>query len=327
MDREPLSEFGPVPALRSAFADNLREERRRVPVLPILLFCLTVLTTLVAGFFQDLEFSSATAQEAQLRLQQVWNNPLEILAGWPFALSILAILLAHEMGHYLTCRYYGIRASLPYLLPAPPFGISFGTFGALIRIRSMFLDRKQLFDVGIAGPLAGFVVLVPVLMIGVALSGAWSPQESVGPTLEFGEPLIFQLATRLLYSGDPAFIRLHPIGWAAWFGMLATSLNLLPSGQLDGGHIVYALFGARVHRWVSIATFVGLILLSLVSWPTPGYLLFAGILLVMRFRHPPPFFGNRPVGRGRWIPAGIAAIIFVLTFIPFPLRWVERLGG
>ncbi len=298
-----------------------REKR----LLPVLLLGLTCLTTLAAGFFLDLGFSGSAA--AAERLGRLVTRPWEILSGWPFAVSILAFLLAHELGHYLTCRHYGIRATLPYLLPAPPLVVPFGTFGALIRIKSLFLDRRQLFDVGIAGPLAGFVVIVPILVIGIALSVDYVPPEEPGLSLEVGEPLLFQLAVRLFFPGTGPDINLHPVGWAAWFGMLATSLNLLPIGQLDGGHVVYALFGERGHRLISVAVFVMLVMLGLSAWPMLTYLLFAVVVLVvMRFRHPPPLLGEGSLGRVRIWLAVVAAVIFVLTFIPVPVRLVEHVG-
>lgn len=298
-------------------------ERR---VLPALFLLLTCFTTLVAGFFLDVGFSVSDPASVGGRLLRLWSHPWELLAGWPFAVSILGILIAHEMGHYLACRYYGIRATLPYLIPAPPPLVPFGTFGAVIRIKSMFLNRRQLFDVGIAGPLAGFVVAVPVLVAGVWMSVDYVAPIEPGVTLEVGEPLLFQLAAAVFYRGAGPDINLHPVGWAAWFGMLATSLNLLPIGQLDGGHIIYALFGEQGHRRCSLAVFGGLVGLGLFSWPMLTYLLFAVVLLLMRFRHPRPLLAEASLGRFRWWLALAAAVVFVLTFIPVPVRVVEHIG-
>ena len=295
-------------------------------ILPAVLFLATCLTTLAAGFFLEIQFSTDSAEEAVRRVVGLVSNPAGLLAGAPFAISILTILLAHEMGHYLACRYYGINATLPYVLPAPPPLMPFGTFGAVIRIKSMFENRRQLFDVGIAGPLAGFVFILPVLAVGVKLSTEYTAINELDSFLEFGEPLLFQWAVALFYEGEGAYLRLHPIGWAAWFGMLATSLNLLPIGQLDGGHIVYSLFGSRGHRKVSYLTFAGLVLLSLASWPMLGYLIFALVLLLMRFRHPPPLFPGAEVGRGRVLLAVVGLVVFLLTFIPVPVQFVERAG-
>jgi membrane-associated protease RseP (regulator of RpoE activity) len=297
-------------------------------VLPLVLLLLTFLTTLTAGFLLHLHFVARDEAEFVHRMLGVWNQPGDLLNGLPFALAILTILLAHEMGHYLTCRYYGINATLPYVIPAPPPLVPFGTFGAVIKIRSLFRDRRQLFDVGIAGPLSGFLFIIPAMIIGLQGSGEFVVSESLEMTLEFGEPLLFQWGAELFYSGgDGMGINLHPVGWAAWFGMLATSLNLLPIGQLDGGHVVYALFGRKVHLIVSYMTFASLIGLGLHSWPMLGYLLFAVVLLILRFRHPRPFIDLPMIGPGRTIVALIALVIFVLTFIPVPVQVVEHMGS
>lgn len=265
-------------------------------------------------------FISQSGGEISSGLSSVWNNPLELLSGLPYAVTILAILLAHETGHYLACRYYGINATLPHLIPAPPFVVPFGTFGAVIKIKSMFGDCRQLFDVGVAGPLAGFAVVLPALILGLRLSTQFAPVDIEGPRLEFGEPLLFRIFAELFFAGDPSLINLHPIGWAAWFGMLATSLNLLPIGQLDGGHVVYSIFGQKAHRAVSFATFAALVTLSFASWPMLGYLLFAVILLILRFRHPPPYIDNPVLDRSRRTLAIIGLVIFLLTFIPIPVQ-------
>ncbi|MCK5352478.1 site-2 protease family protein, partial [bacterium] len=279
----------------------------------------TVVTTTGAGFFWHVSFVSQSSGEAMRRLSGVFNHPLDLLNGLPFAFTILLILLAHEMGHYLTCRYYGIDATLPYLIPAPPPFNPFGTFGAVIKIRSRFPDRRQLFDVGIAGPLAGFIFIIPSLIVGLQLSIPFSSTDPSQGTLEFGEPLIFHLAAMAFFPGEAgAPISLHPIGWAAWFGMLATCINLLPIGQLDGGHIVYGLFGARIHRIISFVAFGALVGISFYSWPMLGYLLFALILIFIGFRHPRPGAEFPRLGRGRVLLALIGLIIFVLTFMPVP---------
>ncbi len=291
------------------------------------LLVITVLTTLVAGFLLDLEFSTQSGEEAMAQIYGLLHNPLGILAGAPYALAILAFLLSHEMGHYLTCRRYGINASLPYVIPAPPPIMFFGTFGAVIRIKSLFKNRRELFDVGIAGPLAGFTVLLPLLALGIALSTEFHGFESIDAGLQFGEPLVFRLMVNLFFSGDPAFIRLHPIGWAAWFGLLATSINLLPVGQLDGGHVVYALFGARAHRIVSYCTFAALVGLGFLSWPVLGYQVFALLLLFLRFRHPEPYNNFSELGSGRKWLALLALVIFVVTFMPVPVQIIEHVGS
>ena len=292
------------------------------------MLALTFLSTLIAGFFFHVGFVSNYEASELVTIRQLWEEPYQLLLGLPFALTILTILLAHELGHYLACRYYGIKATLPYAIPAPPILNPFGTFGAVIRIKSAFQDRRQLFDVGIAGPLAGFVFIVPALIIGLQNSREFIFYESVEQSWEFGEPLLFRWAAVLFYTAsDGANISLHPIGWAAWFGLLATSLNLLPIGQLDGGHIVYALLGNGGHRAVSYITFASLVLISLMSWPMLGYLLFALIIVILGFRHPRPQIDLSQLGPGRWILAILGLLILLLTFIPIPIQLVSHVGS
>jgi membrane-associated protease RseP (regulator of RpoE activity) len=313
------SEF-PYPAVA------LPPEKTKFVLPAVLLFC-TFVTSLTAGFMWHVRFVSQTPGEMAGRITGVLTNPMDLLNGLPFAFTILIILLAHEMGHYLACRYYGIKATLPYVIPGPPPFNPFGTFGAVIKIKSLFADRRQLFDVGIAGPLGGFIFIIPALIIGLQQSTELIFTGPMQHTLEFGEPLLFRLVASIFFPAGPdAIIRLHPIGWAAWFGMLATSINLLPIGQLDGGHIVYALFGTRVHRIISYISFGALVGISLYSWPMMGYLLFAFILLFLRFRHPSPRTEFPPLGMGRKIIALIGFIIFVLTFVPVPVRMIEHVG-
>lgn len=301
------------------------EPEKTALILPGVLFLLTVLTTLGAGYFFHLSFVIRSEEELMRRLTGLLANPMDLFNGLPFCLTVLLILLAHEMGHYLACRYYGIRATLPYVIPAPPIFNPFGTFGAVIKIKSPFQNRAQLFDVGIAGPLAGFVFIVPALIVGISRSRVFEFLGSTEAMFEFGEPLLFRWAAEQFFvAGDAASINLHPVGWAAWLGMLATSLNLLPVGQLDGGHIVYALFGARWHRIISYATFGALVVLGMTFWL--GYLLFAVVLVFIGIRHPRPRVEFSSLGRGRLWLALLALIILILTFIPTPVRLVEHAG-
>ncbi len=328
--------------------------RNRHPrwILHSVLLLFTVLTTLYCGYDYHVQFTTRSAAAAQHAWDLLASRPWLLLYGAPFSLTLLVILLAHEMGHYWSCRHHGVDATLPFVIPAPPFiplpppigwllgwagGFSmglgewirlpfnpFGTFGAVIRIKSLFFNRKQLFDVGVAGPLAGFALIVPALISGVWLSGEFVSSNQPGTVVIFGEPLLFQWATQVFFRGpEGSDILLHPIGWAAWFGLLATSINLLPIGQLDGGHMVYALFGPRVHRIVSITAFVGLIALNFFSWPALGYALFAAILAAMGFRHPPTYDDFTPLDRGRIWVAILGLVVFILTFIPFPIRILE----
>lgn len=282
---------------------------------------------MAAGFLLHVGFLSSRGEAAGDPLIRVLTHPMQLLYGLPFCFTILSILLGHEMGHYLMCRRYGIRSTLPYVIPAPPPFNPFGTFGAVIRIRSNFRDRRQLFDVGIAGPLAGFVLIIPALIVGLSNSAEFVMTDSLQDALEFGEPLLFKLAGSLFYTaGDGSHISLHPVGWAAWFGMLATGINLLPIGQLDGGHVVYALFGPRGHRIASILTFFTLVGLSFYSWPMMGYLLFALVLVFLGFRHPSVSVEPIPLDRKRIIIALLGLVIFVITFIPIPVRLIEHFG-
>ena len=302
-----------------------RPEKTKV-VLPVILFLSTIITTVAAGFLFHVHFVSESQEQWWGQITGVVTHPLGLLNGLSFSLTILVILLAHEMGHYLTCRYYGIDATLPYFIPAPP-PFPFGTFGAVIKIRSRFPDRRQLFDVGIAGPVGGFIFIIPALIVGLQLSKPFTFADPTEATYEFGEPLFFRLAAMAFFPGNAdAAISLHPIGWAAWFGMLATSINLLPIGQLDGGHMMYGLFGARSHRMISYGTFAALVGISLYAWPNLGYLVFALVLLFIGFRHPRPRTEFLRLGGGRFLIALMGLIIFILTFMPIPVRLIQHVG-
>ncbi len=316
----------PYPASSTAVPSAATHFDRPRLFLPTALFLSTVFTTVLAGYLLHVNFAANGGAETVNRIRGLWTNPWDLANGLPFCGTILLILMAHEMGHYLACRHYGIRCTLPYVIPAPPPFNPFGTFGAVIKIKSPFYDRRQLFDVGIAGPLAGFAFILPALLVGLLHSKEFVVDPSVEQILEFGEPVLFQAAAQAFFEGEAALISLHPIGWAAWFGMLATSINLLPIGQLDGGHMVYALFGQRGHRLISYLTFAGLIGVSFFSWPMLGYLVFALILLFLGFRHPRPYANSTPLGRGRRALALLGLIIFLLTFIPVPVQLVDSLG-
>ncbi len=287
--------------------------------LALLLLLVTFATTLWAGSLWHASFIMSSGHSSPDTAGYVgWPD---LLLGLPYSITVLAILLAHEMGHYLACRYYGIRATLPYAIPAP-FPFPFGTMGAVIRIKSPFRDRRQLFDVGIAGPLAGFVLIVPALIIGLGYSTDFTPPSLGGTTYEFGEPLLFRLAAELFVpAGEDWNINLHPVGWAAWFGMLATGMNLLPIGQLDGGHVVYALLGRRGHRTVSYAALGGLVALGI--WCFFGYLCFAVILVFMGLRHPPPSVPTGPLDRRRILAAVAGLLLLILTFTPAPVTIID----
>src|SRR5450432_2538693 len=249
--------------------------------LHILLFAATIFTTLVVGAKMEFDFlHNATPfvhGDETLPLFPVgWalHEPSRLLLGIPFSATLLLILMAHEMGHYLYCRYYGVYATLPFFIPAPTL---IGTLGAVIRIKSPIRSRAALFDIGIAGPIAGFVVAVVTLFIALVLSKPAGANMG-HPDLEFGYPLIFEVVHHLM-PGSIALIplsgmALHPSAFAAWVGMFATALNLLPSGQLDGGHMVYALW-PRADRMVS---WIVVLVLAYLGLHFVGWRLWAGLV-------------------------------------------------
>jgi membrane-associated protease RseP (regulator of RpoE activity) len=237
-----------------------------------------------------------------------------------YSVSILAILGAHELGHYYACRHYRIDASLPYFLPAPPPMLT-GTFGAFIRIRQPIPTKRQLFDIGIAGPIAGFLVAVPVLLIGLTLSRVVPlPPDFRG--VELGEPLLFQAISWLKWGTPPEgySINMHPMAFAAWFGLLATLLNLFPIGQLDGGHISYAVLGRR-STILSVATVLCLVGLTAISRSWMMWtVLTVGMLLIFGARHPRTVDEDVPLDRGRMLLALFAVVMFILCFTPAPIE-------
>ena len=284
--------------------------------LHILLFLLTLLSTTVvgAGFAESFAYNVPSSFSGDLYgYVRMWHQPSFLLQGLPFSLTLLTILMAHEMGHYITARYYGVDVSLPYFLPAPTL---IGTMGAFIRIRSAIFSKRALFDIGIAGPLAGFVVLLVPLAVGLSLSRV-SSSAVHHSDLIFGSPLLLQLFERVAFPGVRVEdIYLHPMARAAWVGLLATALNLLPIGQLDGGHILYAFAGEKT-RWLSrffVALLIPMGFIFAYSW-----LLWAVLLFFFGMRHP-VIYDPYPIGRVRtWL--GVAAlIILILTFTLSPVR-------
>jgi membrane-associated protease RseP (regulator of RpoE activity) len=240
------------------------------------------------------------------------HHPSLLMLGMPFSFTLLSILLAHELGHYFTCRHYGIRATYPYFIPAPTL---IGTLGAFIRIKTPITTRRALFDVGISGPLAGAIIAIPALAMAILNSKVVAPV-SLPDTIALGNSLIVILVGKILRSGvNPASILLHPIGCAAWVGLFATALNLLPIGQLDGGHILYAVLGER-HRTVSRGLFLVLVPLGIFCWA--GWMVWAAMLLVLGLRHPAVMTPSQPLDKVRKALALVATVIFLLTFVPTP---------
>jgi membrane-associated protease RseP (regulator of RpoE activity) len=243
-------------------------------------------------------------------------QPRAWVGGLAFSLTLLAILLAHEMGHYLACMRYGLDASLPYFMPFPSL---IGTLGAFIRIRSPIYSRRVLFDIGIAGPLAGFALTLPAAVAGFAMSRVVTGIAAQSD-LAFGTPPLFAILQAIFFPGTPAAdLSLHPVARAAWVGVFATALNLLPIGQLDGGHIVYALFGDR-HLILSRIFTLALVPLGLLYWP---WLLWAAILFFFGSRHP-AVYDLADLGPVRKRLAAAALAIFLLCFMLAP---IETAGG
>ncbi len=292
-----------------------------------LLLVATIFTTLVVGSHMEYNFlqglSPLSMDDSSLPIfpiDLVWQHPARLLLGVPFSASLMLILLAHEMGHYLYCVRYGVNATLPFFIPFPTL---IGTMGAFIRIRSPIRSRTALFDIGIAGPIAGFVVACAVLAVSLGMSRAIPGGTTSQAIAELHYPLIFQLAQRLLKSmgllhGFATLpldrVYLHPTAIAAWVGMFATSLNLLPGGQLDGGHIVYSI-APRAHRFVSRLTILVLIPMAVYLWL--GWLIWAILLEISSFRHPQVGEWPRISGVRRWL-AIFALGMLALTLTPAP---------
>ena len=256
----------------------------------------------------------------------VWHNPSLLLTGLPFSATLMCILMAHEMGHFVLCEKYNVYATLPFFIPAPTL---IGTMGAFIRIKSPIRSRQALFDIGIAGPIAGFVAAIPFLFIGLLLSRPVGFASQNG--YEIGFPLVFHIVYWLIHPlsqvAPLSRLSLHPIAIAAWVGMFATALNLIPGGQLDGGHIIYAV-APHAHKRVTRLSVLVLSLLGLVGllrlvvpdgrvWAWPGWLLWAVILAATGWRHPAVPLWPGLDGTRRWL-ALAALLLLVLTFLPTP---------
>ena len=316
--RPILTDWPPLAASAGLYAPKARGWRGWLTSLPfhLLLFVLTILTTLLVGAHISLNYAHRLPafdwEVSSAFFSTLLRHPLLLERGVPFSLTLLGILLAHELGHYFTCRHYGIRASYPYFIPAPTL---IGTLGAFIRIKSPIVTRRALFDVGISGPLVGFIFAIPALAVAIAYSRASVPL-SPPDSITLGNPLVVILLTKLLRPGiNPTGISLSPIGCAAWVGLFATALNLLPAGQLDGGHILYAVLGDK-HRTVSRGLFLALVPMGVFCWA--GWMVWAAILLLIGLRHPVVTAPSEPLDKGRRLLALVALLIFVLTFVPTP---------
>jgi membrane-associated protease RseP (regulator of RpoE activity) len=305
-DTQQPAPYSPAP--RAKFRDRLWVHR--------LLLALTIITTTFAGvdmyvaYIADFRAIRFAMPGAALLLRGLWYSG-----------TILAILGSHEMGHYLACRYYRVDASRPFFLPAP-FVLT-GTLGAFIRIREPIPRKHMLFDIGIAGPLAGFAVAVPALFIGLAMSHVVRLPNPLPPrTMELGEPLLYKFAAWLTLGSAPDnyTVNMHPMAFAAWFGLLATALNLVPIGQLDGGHISYAVLGRRSSHLTLVMVGVAMVL----SYFYMSWRFWTGLMVVMLFafgrHHPRVFDEDVPLDRTRQILAVIALVIFVLCFTSAPIQ-------
>lgn len=272
------------------------------PLVNILLFALTVCSTLIVG-----------AAQAGV---DIIAYPGRFAAGVPFAVSLLSILIVHEFGHYLMAAFHGVRATLPYFIPAPT---AIGTLGAVIRIRSFIPDRKALLDIGAAGPMCGFVVALVALGVGLTMSGV----EDIGPLIRsgrieyFGDSLVVRFMTFLIKGrlAEGQDVILHPVAFAGWVGLLVTAFNLLPVGQLDGGHIAYALAG-RAHAVIARCTLVVLVALGFAWRP---WWIWVFLIVVLGPGHAPPLDDVTPLDRGRKLIAFAAAAVFALCFVPVPI--------
>ena len=294
---------------------------RQRPLWPaLLLFLLTIVSTLAVGS----EFAKSYANNIPpfsasdnpfSPVFQAFAHPRLLLLGIPFSFTLIGILLAHELGHYFACRYYRIDASYPYFIPGPPY---FGTFGAFIMIRSPFTSRRALFDVGIAGPIAGFVVAVPAMAWAVATSKVL-PAAQADASVIFGVPPLMRIFTALFHPDvDPSWLLLHPVGRAAWMGLFATALNLFPAWQLDGGHIVFALTSRR-HQRISIGVSLVLLWMGIYTWHAWAVWGIALLVLSLRFKHPPLLDRWEPLDATRKLWAFVALAIFLLSFMVWPV--------
>ena len=280
-------------------------ESSKISISHVILFFLTVITTLLSG--------------AIMQGANIFANPTTILQGAPFSVTLIIILGTHEFGHYYFAQKHNVDATFPYFIPAPPFLFLIGTFGAFIKIRSVITDRSALLQIGAAGPIAGFIVAIPSLFIGLKLSSVFDKSSGFnGITL--GDSLLMKAMIWITHPGlnENQDVLLHPIAFAGWIGLLVTMLNLLPVGQLDGGHISYAMFGKK-QNYIARLSLIALAFLSFISlnWLIWGLLIF----FLMRFTdHPPISDFNKPLSKGNKLTGYSCLFIFIICFIPAPFK-------
>jgi membrane-associated protease RseP (regulator of RpoE activity) len=274
---------------------------RKIPYLHIILFAATFLTTLAAGALQ--------------KGINIIREPDRIIEGLPFAGTLMTILLCHELAHYIASKKHHTNATLPYFIPAPSI---IGTFGAFIKMKSPIITRKALIDIGASGPIAGFVVSVAACIVGLNMSEVVSLQQTDG-ALRLGDSILFSFLSKIVIGAAPDNydIFLHPIAFAGWIGLFVTSLNLIPIGQLDGGHIAFAILGQR-HKYLSIVLVIILGILGIFYWE--GWALWAVLMLVLGIKHPPVIYWEIPLNSKRRFIGFLSLTIFIITFIPAPFK-------
>jgi len=290
---------------------------KKRPWLNILLFVLTIGSAFFVGISWSLSFTygEGAGSHFPFDLGGMLSSPRILLLSALYAAVLIIILLGHELGHYLACRRYRIDATLPYFIPAPTL---IGTLGAFIKIKSPITRKQQLFDIGVAGPLAGFALSLPALIAGLALS-RMVPSMPREEAMVFGEPIILKIIGALLFKDAPpgSDILLHPVAFAGWVGILVTAYNLFPMGQLDGGHIVFAMIGRK-------AGVIGKVLLGVFAvmgvffWV--GWFVWALLILLLGLKHPRVLDEEVPLSRGRKAIGLLIIVIFVLSFIPDPVK-------
>lgn len=275
---------------------------KRIPYLHIVLFIATFLTTLTAGALQ--------------KGINIIKEPGRLIEGLPFAATLMSILLCHELAHYIASRKHHTKATLPYFIPAPSI---IGTFGAFIKMESPIITRKALIDIGASGPIAGFIISVAACIVGLAMSETIVSEQKEGVGMALGGSVLFTFLSKFVIGSVPDNydILLHPVAFAGWIGLFITSLNLIPIGQLDGGHIVFAVFGER-HRYISIVLVGTLGIFGFLFWE--GWLIWAVLMIILGIRHPPILYWEVPLDPKRKLISITAFIIFAITFIPSPFK-------
>jgi membrane-associated protease RseP (regulator of RpoE activity) len=278
---------------------------KKIPLIHLVLFLLTLLSTLVVGAL----YAGA----------DLLSEPYRIYTGIPFAFSLMTILLCHELSHYFASKNHGVQATLPYFIPAPPILSPIGTFGAFIKMKSPIITRKALVDIGASGPIMGFIVSVVAVIVGLNMSEVASFSQTKD-VLSLGNSLLFSALSAAILGATPADhgILLSPVAFAGWIGLFVTSINLIPVGQLDGGHIAYALLGEKQRR-LSFVLVMVLALMGVFVWP--GWIVWAVLLFVLGLRHPPVIYWETPLDTKRKIAGWVSFVIFVITFIPVPFAF------